>query len=191
MIEFDCDKSLTWYDYPNSPWGENREWAYDLVKNRRPKKIVELGSYLGCSTFAFAQACKDNHIPCEIYAIDSWAGDENSGFYDERIYEEFSRAFQENYKFEKLFMMRLMFDQAVEHFPKKDIDILHIDGLHTYEAVKHDFNTWKPKVRKGGIILMHDINVEGFGVKDFWKEVKNRCKTEEFLNKNGLGVVYV
>lgn len=187
---FECDKVLTNYDYPNSPWGENREFVYNLVKDKKPKKIVELGSYLGCSTFTFAQCCKDKHIPCEVYAIDTWAGDDNSGFYENNIYEDFMKA-RQVYKFEPIHVMRMTFDEALEYFPERDIDILHIDGLHTFDAVKHDFETWKPRVKKGGIILMHDINVKEYGSSVYWQEVKEKHKTEEILNNNGLGVVYV
>lgn len=201
MRKFDCDEVLTWYDYANSPWGENREWAYDLVEKKKPKVIVELGSYLGCSTFAFAQACKDNHIPCEIHAIDSWAGDEHGGFYNEDIYESFLKAMGA-YRYEDIKVHRLMFDQALELFEDKSVDLLHIDGLHTYEAVKEDFEKWLPKVRRGGIILMHDVKVERFGVKDFWEELEGNAdiqsdynlpyfKLEKIDNINGLGVVYV
>lgn len=203
-IKFDCDNVLTWYDYVNSPWGENRESGYNLVKDLKPKRIVELGSYLGCSTFAFAQACKDNHIPCEINAIDSWAGDEHSGFYDNQIYFHFLDVKNTAYKFENIKVHRLMFDQALELFKDKSIDLLHIDGLHTYEAVKADFEKWLPKVKKGGVILFHDVNVhkDDFGVWKFWEEIEGLADIQDDYglpgfdvkkidNVNGLGVLYV
>ena len=56
-------------------------------------------------------------------------------------------------------LIRSTFDEASKYFENGSIDILHIDGLHTYEAVKNDYTTWKSKVRRGGTILFHDWNV--------------------------------
>ncbi len=43
---------------------------------------------------------------------------------------------------------------------KKPIDLLFIDGDHTYDAVKKDFEDWLPFVKKGGHILFHDSRKE-------------------------------
>ncbi|MEM4674909.1 MAG: class I SAM-dependent methyltransferase, partial [Nitrososphaerota archaeon] len=54
------------------------------------------------------------------------------------------------------------------------LDFLFIDGDHTYEGVKRDFEIYSPLVRRGGIIAFHDIvpgppeNVGG--VPTFWNE---------------------
>jgi hypothetical protein len=39
-----------------------------------------------------------------------------------------------------------------------DLDLVYIDGDHTYEAVAEDIKLWEPKVRPGGIIGGHDYN---------------------------------
>ena len=71
-------------------------------------------------------------------------------------------------------LIRSTFDDAVDRFQDETINLLHIDGYHTYEAVSHDYNTWLPKVAKNGIVLFHDIEVRSgdFGVYKFWDEVK-------------------
>jgi len=80
------------------------------------------------------------------------------------------------------------FDDVVKTW-NKPIDILHIDGLHTYEAVKNDFEKWSPFVKENGIILFHDtmVNNPEFGVNRFFNEI-NLPKTN-FKHCNGLGVV--
>jgi hypothetical protein len=89
--------------------------------------------------------------------------------------------------------VRKYFDEAVEEFKDKSIDILHIDGLHTYEAVKHDYETWKGKVKDDGVILFHDIKVADFGVWQVWEELKAehpKSTIIEFKHNAGLGVLF-
>ena len=89
-------------------------------------------------------------------------------------------------------LIRSTFDDAVDRFQDETINLLHIDGYHTYEAVSHDYNTWLPKVAKNGIVLFHDIEVRSgdFGVYKFWDEVKAKCPHFQFAHSYGLGVLF-
>ena len=78
-------------------------------------------------------------------------------------------------------------------------NFLFIDGDHTYEGVKKDFEMYRPLVKKGGLITFHDI-VSGpaenvGGVPRFWKEVLKNFNHKEFVkawdqNGYGIGVIY-
>ncbi|MBN1663356.1 MAG: class I SAM-dependent methyltransferase [Deltaproteobacteria bacterium] len=175
-----------------SPWAGHKYFSYDLVRNIRPKIIVELGTYRGTSFFSFCQAVKDACHDANLYAVDTWQGDEHGGFYDEDVYTDVIKIKEKYYADLKINLLRKRFDEAVDEFDNHSIDLLHIDGLHTYEAVKHDFEKWLPKVKPDGIILLHDIyiNKEDFGVHQFWEELKGQYKTVEFHHSYGLGVLF-
>lgn len=63
----------------------------------------------------------------------------------------------------------------------ESVDVLFIDGDHTYDGVKKDFEMYRHLVRDGGMIIFHDINYMSFDpsceVYKFWDELKNK---EEF-----------
>jgi len=174
------------------PWAGHKYFAYDFIRNIKPQIIVELGTHKGTSFYSFCQAVKDAHYDASLYAIDTWQGDEHAGFYGDNVLKEVKEIQEKYYGSLKIKLLQKRFDEAVDEFEDHSIDLLHIDGLHTYPAVKHDFETWFPKVKKEGIILLHDIFIsrDDFGVYKFWKELKNAYKTIEFPQSYGLGVLF-
>ncbi|MBU1156985.1 MAG: class I SAM-dependent methyltransferase, partial [Proteobacteria bacterium] len=158
----------------------------------RPANLVELGAYKGYSYFAFCQAVKASKIACRCHAVDTWQGDDQAGFYGEEVYGEVRGHNDEHYaEFSRL--LRMTFDQALAQFPDGSVDLLHIDGFHSYEQVKHDFDTWLPKLSDRAVVLLHDIHVrrEGFGVFRLWEELSERYPHFEFTHGYGLGVLGV
>ena len=71
----------------------------------------------------------------------------------------------------------------------KEIDVLYIDGDHSYEGCKADYDKYEPYVRKGGLILIHDttlcMNEVG---KFFWEEI-NYPRANLNIARSGLGIV--
>lgn len=174
------------------PWAGHKNFAYDLTRNTKPKVIVELGTHKGTSFFSFCQAVKDGKIGTSLYAVDTWKGDEHSGFYDESVFEEVKEIKDVYYKNLDIRLLRKTFDEAVADFENESIDILHIDGLHTYEAVKHDFENWFSKVKTSGMILLHDTaeKREDFGVYILWEDLKKKYKTIDFFHSHGIGMMF-
>jgi len=148
--------------------------------------------HFGESYFGFCQAVLENEVPCACVAVDTWKGDQHSEFYGEEVFDEveaYNRAHYSSFST----LLRCTFEEALPGFADLSIDLLHIDGLHTYEAISQEFQHWLPKVRPGGIILLHDIMARGndFGVWKFWEEVSARFQSFEFHHSSGLGVLRV
>ena len=173
-----------------SAWADHAPFAFWLIEHHKPRTLVELGTHGGYSYFAFCQAVKAFSLSTQCYAVDTWRGDEHTGFYDEAFFQQVSEYNDAHYAaFSRL--VRSTFDEAVEHFSDGSIDLLHIDGLHFYEDVKHDFETWRPKLSERAIILFHDTNVRerNFGVFRLWDELRTEFPSFEFLHGHGLGVL--
>lgn len=188
-----CFEYRNQLDDIDSPWSGHCHFGYDLVINNRPKLIVELGTWKGTSLFTFAQAIKDANLKCQLHAIDTWQGDDHTGAYSEAIFQTFHRIAKDVYSDVPINIHRMLFDKALENFEDESIDILHIDGLHTYEAAKHDFETWLPKCSKNAVILFHDtaIKTRDFGVYKLWEELRENYTGIEFGHSYGLGVLYL
>ena len=126
-----------------------------------------------------------------MYAVDTWQGDEQAGYYGLDVYNRVADHQDKHHKLRSR-LIRSSFDDAASKFSNETIDILHIDGLHTYEAVSHDFKMWLPKLRKDGTIIFHDWNVRerDFGVWKLWEEIKDMkgFKCIEVPNGHGLGL---
>ena len=172
-------------------WSAHLAFANDLVRAIQPKLIVELGTHWGESYFGFCQSVAENGLDCLCYAVDHWLGDAHAERYGEEVYEDVRQYNETHYKAFS-YLLRTPFDDALVQFNDDSIDLLHIDGLHTYEAAGHDFRTWLPKVKPGGVVLLHDIAVRhaDFGIWRLWDEIKAEFpEAFEFHHSWGLGVL--
>jgi hypothetical protein len=171
-------------------WSGHLPFARDLVESLWPSMIVELGTHYGESYFGFCQSVAEIGADTKCYAVDTWRGDPHAGEYGSEVYQEVDRYNSERYR-SFSYLLPSTFDDALTKFTDGSIDLLHIDGLHTYGAVGHDWRAWLPKVAPGGIILLHDIAVRhaDFGVWKLWEEISHEYESFEFHHSFGLGVL--
>ena len=194
--KFECDE-LNYDLLTFAPWSGHRNFVYDFVGAFEPDSIVELGSHYGCSAFTFAQAVKDFELNTKMYFVDTWQGDDFTKKYGNDVYTIFSKTVDKFYSNQNINMMRMTFNEAVEKFEDKSIDVLHIDGSHHYDDVKGDFENWFPKVKDDGIIMLHDVSSDivlgdVMGSYRYWKELKEKFKyTFKFDFSWGLGLIFL
>lgn len=173
-----------------STWLEHIPFCFWLTSELKPNFFVELGTYYGSSYFSVCQMIEQHQLTTRCFAIDTWKGDEQSGFYEDEVYNSVNSYNQKKYSHFST-LIRSSFEQALPYFENNSIDMLHIDGYHTYEEVKNDFESWKPRLTQNAIVLFHDINVKEreFGVCKLWQELTPHYLNFEFLHGCGLGIL--
>lgn len=175
---------------PKTGWGEHIPFMFCLMNYLRPRTYVELGTHHGASFFAVCQAIREFEIDCKPTAVDLWLGDEHAGKYDESVYRSFKQIYEDKYT-DIGRILRQDFNDAVADFEDHSLDLIHIDGLHTYDAVKNDYDKWLGKATENGVILFHDtmMREKGFGVWKLWDEIKDSYTSFNFTHSYGLGVI--
>lgn len=171
-------------------WHAHLPFVRGLIQVLEPSVIVELGVHKGDSLLGMAEAVKAAGLRSHLYGIDTWEGDPHAGLYDGNaiLSDLMARAVPYG---AVLSLIRSTFDVAVDSFEDGSIDLLHIDGLHTYEAVRHDFETWRKKLSDRAVVMFHDtiVRENGFEVWRYWDEVAQLGPSFNFPYGNGLGVL--
>ncbi len=127
------------------------DWLYSTA--RKMDSIVEVGSWKGRSTFELLSGCKG-----PVYVVDHFLGDPSSilqkGMIDngENIYQTFLKNVGH---FMNLKVLKMSSVEAATVIPGT-VDMIFIDGGHSYQSVKTDIDTWLPKTAK--LICGHDFN---------------------------------
>ena len=188
VIDHPAIFSITPIARSSPAWWGHIPFANFLVSALRPSLIVELGVFTGGSFSTFCQAALFLDLPTIVVGIDHFQGDASAHGLDDSAIANIAR-FLPAYPNARL--IRLPFDEAVTDFVGESINLLHIDGNHSYESVKHDYETWLPKLAPEGVVLFHDTTefAEGFGVHRFWAELGALHPSFEFIHAHGLGVL--
>ena len=145
-----------------------------IIIDNKYNSVLEIGAYSNGCTYAFASLCK------KVVSIDL----------NHRSTERFDNA---------------TYITGDSHEVRNDIegkfDVIFIDGDHTYDGVKKDFELYSDLINKGGIICFHDIwdteehHRQGCYVDKFWNEIKENYRYDELGKEiktwGGIGILYV
>lgn len=166
------------------------EW-FELLKilndnNQKYRYGLEVGAYDGGSSISLSHFCDnlitiDGNIPIRfdvdrIKKITNYEGISANSFHNETI----------NY---------------VKNFSPNGYDLIFIDGDHTYDGVKKDFDNYFPMLNKNGVMFFHDIVDSEYHresncyVSKMWQEIKNNFEHIEILDPEngdwgGIGLIY-
>jgi predicted O-methyltransferase YrrM len=168
----------------------------EIVASIRPKRVLEIGTFQGGTLCMFARLAAPR---ATIVSIDLPGGKFGGGQSRLRslLYHMFGKLFQ------RMHLIRGNSHSEEVSTKVRDLtqclDALFIDGDHTYAGVKHDFLSYSPLVRPGGIVAFHDIAEQthetGCDVSRFWNEVKTSYRYEEIIENSepgwGIGVLYL
>ena len=145
----------------DSGLGDSLYALYGLVRTLRPNAIIEIGSAKGKSTCAMALACSQN-ARGKVYAIDPHTGNYWSDRVSESSYE-FLLGRLRVYGLEPWCeVIRKTSEEALANPPVASADFVFIDGDHSYEGVKRDWQLCKPLLSEHALVAFHDSAWEHF-----------------------------
>jgi predicted O-methyltransferase YrrM len=169
-----------------------------LVEELAPRAVLEIGTYAGGTLYCLCRLARPD---ATIISIDLPSGRFGGGYTDERA-EEMQMLFPSEQQTLKLIRddshLPVTLERVKEILDGRQLDLLHIDGDHTYEGVKSDFDIYSPIVREGGMIVFHDILEHGpdsgCEVATFWNEIRDDYEHVELAvvpyRWGGIGVVW-
>jgi len=167
------------------------EFLYSVA--RGAQEIVEIGSYRGKSCVLMALGSQEGsargaHITC----IDPhMQPDQEHG--SAADYEIFHRVIKEHGVADRVRHLRMRSEDAARTWHNREVDIVWIDGDHSYEGAKRDFEDWREAVKVGGLLAAHDAFGRLHpGVYPAWREaIENsglyeptkRCRTIAYARR--------
>lgn len=126
----------------------------NLDEEDNDKKMIEVGSYMGESTFLFACSNLFSHIDI----IEPHSGDEEFNDILGYDWDFVKQEFETNTRFFDNIIHHKDYSYNVVDDFSNDYDFIYVDGNHDYDSVKRDLELYLPKVKNGGFIGGHDYS---------------------------------
>lgn len=162
----------------------------NLLRERGVKNIMEIGTDSGGTLFLFSRIASSY---ARIVSVNLPYGTLNAWCmkYRNVLYESFATRSQRISLLTANSHENSTLRKVTGALGGEKLDFLFIDGDHSYEGVKQDFEMYSPLVKKGGIVGFHDITgVRNTTVGRYWRELKKgyRHKEIEYTKGPGLGI---
>lgn len=168
-----------------------------LYSRSKPKIILEIGTYDGGTLFFLSKFASPD---ATIITMDLPLVRDGAGYTPTKIpfYKSFKSQNQKIYFIRDNSRSISTIEKVKKIINEKKIDVLFIDGDHSYEGVKKDFENYSPFVKKGGLIAFHDIVYHPLElnckVYIFWNEIKENYEYQEFISEThekwaGIGMI--
>jgi len=125
----------------------------------RELRIVEVGSFTGTSALALVNYAET------LWCVDTWAGGTDPEDRINSLYREHGNnivlAFADNvlHVADRIRPQRMTSLEAAGLHSPQSLDLVFLDGDHSYEAVKADIAVWQMKIAPGGVLCGHDYDV--------------------------------
>lgn len=186
------------YDFSNRFFGPHQianeiVALLDWLAEHAPRSVCEIGTAMAGTTYLLGQS---------LPSIERLIGVDLHVRRQHRL-RFFSRPGQQLTFFDGSSYAPETVERVRRHLGTEKLDLLFIDGDHSYEGVTADFRAYTPLVREGGIVVCHDI-VEDHttrygirtprctgGVPRFWKQIKDHYPHREFVDspeQDGFGI---
>jgi predicted O-methyltransferase YrrM len=158
--------------------------AMEIVERQAPRRILEIGTARGGTLFLFSRAAAPDAL---LVSLDLPQGKYGGGYsaWKTRVFRRLLRTGQRAGFVRADSHERASLDRIRQYFKGEKLDLLFIDGDHTHEGVKQDYELYSPLVRDGGLIVFHDIAKHRpeleCHVDRFWDEVKGGFQSQEII----------
>ncbi|HZR63587.1 MAG TPA: class I SAM-dependent methyltransferase [Terriglobales bacterium] len=173
----------------------------EIAKSLNPKRVVEIGTSLGGTLYLLCRIATPDATLVSVDLPAAANGDSRS-WLSRPFFRMFAKDRQRVVPLRADSHSQSTREQVQRILPGGKTDLLFIDGDHSYDGVKRDFELYSPLVRDGGIIAMHDIARHQYAERDncyvdvFWNEIKHRYRSEEIIERQdqgwaGIGILYV
>lgn len=135
-------------------------YIFGVLRQMNARKVVEIGRYKGGATLAMSSAMQGQG---ELWSVDigqkeaRLKSDDSKGTYDEMLSAMLDRLDLKNVHI-------LVGDSHTIEIDTGAVDAVFIDGDHSYEGAKNDFDRFGTRVRTGGAVFFDDAFNEDFFV---------------------------